>query len=305
MNRIPLVDLKANYRRHQAAIDAAMRDVIENTRFIQGKEVKDFEAAYAEFSGVRHAMGVGSGTAALHLALAALGVGPGDEVVAPAHTFIATVEPVSWLGATPRFVDIDPETGALDPAAAEAGARPGQGGAAGAHPRPAGRHGGDHRDRRRGRGPGHRGRRPVAGRGHRQGRRHRGAGRRVRPGRLLLVLPGQEPGRLRRRRRAHHQRRRVRRDGPPAARPRPHHQVRARRGRLRAPAGHAAGGRTAGEAVHSGRRQPAPARAGRAVLGRPGRASATCGCRRRRPARSPSCTTTSCARRTATRCWPT
>jgi dTDP-4-amino-4,6-dideoxygalactose transaminase len=116
MNRIPLVDLKAAYHRHQTAIDAAMRDVIENTRFIQGKEVKDFEAAYSEFSGVRHTVGVGSGTAALHLALAALGVGPGDEVVAPAHTFIATVEPVSWLGATPRFVDIDPETGGMDPA---------------------------------------------------------------------------------------------------------------------------------------------------------------------------------------------
>ena len=86
MNRIPLVDIKANYRRHQAAIDAAMREVIENTRFIGGKEIKDFEAAYAEFSGVRHAVGVGSGTAALHLVLAALGVGPGDEVVAPVHT---------------------------------------------------------------------------------------------------------------------------------------------------------------------------------------------------------------------------
>jgi dTDP-4-amino-4,6-dideoxygalactose transaminase len=115
MNRIPLVDIKANYRRHQAAIDSAMREVIENTRFIGGKEIKDFEAAYAEFSGVRHAIGVGSGTAALHLVLAALGVGPGDEVVAPVHTFIATVEPVSWLGATPRFVDIDPETGAMNP----------------------------------------------------------------------------------------------------------------------------------------------------------------------------------------------
>src|SRR3954470_23274678 len=116
MNRIPLVDLLASYRRHQSAIDAAMRDVIENTRFIQGKEVKDFEAAYAQFSGVRHAIGVGSGTAALHLALTALGVGPGDEVVAPAFTFIATTEPVNWLGAQPRFVDIEPETGAMDPA---------------------------------------------------------------------------------------------------------------------------------------------------------------------------------------------
>jgi dTDP-4-amino-4,6-dideoxygalactose transaminase len=115
MSRIPLVDLKASYARHKDAIDAAMNDVIVNTRFIQGKEIFDFEAAYAEFSQVRHAIGVGSGTAALHLALAALGVGPGDDVVVPAHTFIATAEPVNWLGATPRFVDIEPETGGLDP----------------------------------------------------------------------------------------------------------------------------------------------------------------------------------------------
>jgi len=116
MSRIPLVDLKASYARHKDAIDAAMSDVIVNTRFIQGKEIFDFEAAYAEFSQVRHAIGVGSGTAAIHLALAALGVGPGDEVVVPAHTFIATAEPVNWLGATPKFVDIEPETGGLDPA---------------------------------------------------------------------------------------------------------------------------------------------------------------------------------------------
>jgi dTDP-4-amino-4,6-dideoxygalactose transaminase len=117
MSRIPLVDLKASYARHAAGIDAAMREVIDNTRFINGKEIADFEAAYAAFCGTSHAIGVGSGTAALHLALAALGVGPGDEVVVPAHTFIATAEPVDWLGARPRFVDVDPDTGGMDPAA--------------------------------------------------------------------------------------------------------------------------------------------------------------------------------------------
>jgi len=117
MSRIPLVDLKASYARHRAGIDAAMQDVIDNTRFINGKEIAEFEAAYAEFCGTAHAIGVGSGTAALHLALAALGVGPGDKVVVPAHTFIATAEPIDWLGAQPRFVDVDPETGAMDPAA--------------------------------------------------------------------------------------------------------------------------------------------------------------------------------------------
>jgi dTDP-4-amino-4,6-dideoxygalactose transaminase len=114
---IPLVDLKAGYHRHRTAIDAAMRDVVENTRFIQGRELAEFEARFAEFCGTAHAVGVGSGTAALHLSLAAAGVGAGDEVAVPAHSFIATIEPVSWLGARPRFVEIDPETGALDPAA--------------------------------------------------------------------------------------------------------------------------------------------------------------------------------------------
>ena len=99
MSKIPAVDLKANYARHKAGIDAAMRDVIENTRFIQGKEVAEFEAAYAAFCGVPYAVGVGSGTAAIHLVLDALGIGPGDEIAIPSHTFIATAEPISWLGA--------------------------------------------------------------------------------------------------------------------------------------------------------------------------------------------------------------
>lgn len=117
MSKIPLVDLKASYRRHQTEIDLAMRNVIDNTRFINGQEVAEFERDFAEFCGAGHAVGTGSGTAALHLALAALGVGPGDEVAVPAHTFVATAEPVTWLGATPRFVDVDPQTGCLDPAA--------------------------------------------------------------------------------------------------------------------------------------------------------------------------------------------
>jgi dTDP-4-amino-4,6-dideoxygalactose transaminase len=118
--KIPLVDLKANYARHAEAIDAGIRGVIETTSFIQGPALAEFEAAFARFCAVRHAIGVGSGTAAIHLALDALGIGPGDEVAVPAHTFIATAEPISWLGARPRFVDIDPGTGAMDPAALEA-----------------------------------------------------------------------------------------------------------------------------------------------------------------------------------------
>src|SRR5262245_34830095 len=114
---IPLVDLKAAYHRHRDAIDAAMRAVIENTRFIQGQEVGEFERDFARFCDARHAIGVGSGTAALHVVLDALGVGPGDEVAVPSHTFIATAEPVTWLGARPRFVEVEPETGCMDPIA--------------------------------------------------------------------------------------------------------------------------------------------------------------------------------------------
>jgi dTDP-4-amino-4,6-dideoxygalactose transaminase len=115
------VDLKASYARHKSSIDAAMRDVIENTRFIQGREVSELEASFAAFSGTRYALGTGSGTASIHLCLAALGVGPGDEVAVPAHTFIATAEPVSWRGARPRFIDVDADTGCLDPDALKAG----------------------------------------------------------------------------------------------------------------------------------------------------------------------------------------
>ncbi|GAA3735763.1 DegT/DnrJ/EryC1/StrS family aminotransferase [Plantactinospora mayteni] len=115
MARIPLVDLAAAYDRHRDAIDAAIRAVVEETRFILGREVGEFESEFAAFCGTTHAIGVASGTAAIHLSLAALGVGPGDEVAVPAHTFVATAEPVSWLGARPRFVEVDAETGGMDP----------------------------------------------------------------------------------------------------------------------------------------------------------------------------------------------
>jgi len=117
MSKIPLVDVKANHARHAEAIEAAMRQVIETTAFIQGPALREFEEAFATFAGTRYAIGVGSGTAAIHLAMHELGVGPGDEVAIPAHTFIASAEPITWLGATPRFIEIDPATGAMDPAA--------------------------------------------------------------------------------------------------------------------------------------------------------------------------------------------
>ena len=117
MTRIPLVDLKAQYRRIQPEIDAAIRETVESAAFVGGPQVEAFEKEFAAFSGARHAVGVSSGTSALHLALIAAGVGPGDEVLLPAHTFIATAEVIHRLGARPRFVEIDPRTCTLDPAA--------------------------------------------------------------------------------------------------------------------------------------------------------------------------------------------
>ena len=121
---IPLVDLKAQYQRIQPAIDAAMARVVSSTHFILGQEVKDFEAAFADYMQVKHAVGVSSGTDAIFLALLALGVGPGDEVITTPHTFIASAEPIVHLGARPVFVDIDPATYNLNPALLEAAITP-------------------------------------------------------------------------------------------------------------------------------------------------------------------------------------
>jgi dTDP-4-amino-4,6-dideoxygalactose transaminase len=89
--------------------------VLDSTGFIMGPEVSGFERAFAEFCGGRHCIGVGSGTAALELALRAAGVGAGHQVVTVAHTFIATAEAISAVGAQPVFVDVDPRTYTLDP----------------------------------------------------------------------------------------------------------------------------------------------------------------------------------------------
>jgi dTDP-4-amino-4,6-dideoxygalactose transaminase len=124
MNKIPLVDLRAQYLTLKAPIDAAIQDVIDRTDFILGKPVAPFEEAFARFIGVRHCIGVNSGTSALHLAFVACGIGPGDEVITTPHTFIATAEMLGWLGARPVFVDIDPRTYQIDAARIEAAITP-------------------------------------------------------------------------------------------------------------------------------------------------------------------------------------
>jgi dTDP-4-amino-4,6-dideoxygalactose transaminase len=116
---IPLVDLTRQHASLRPALLEAMARVLDSSRFIMGAEGEALEAALAARSGVRHGIGVGSGTDALRLALAALRVGPGDEVITPAFSFVASASTILWAGATPVFVDIDPETYALDPVALE------------------------------------------------------------------------------------------------------------------------------------------------------------------------------------------
>ena len=117
---VPLVDLKAQYATIQPEIDAAIRRVVESTKFILGPEVKAFEDEFAAFCEAKHAIGISSGTDALHLAMAACGVGPGDEVITTPFSFIATTEAISMCGAHPVLADIDPRTYNIDPARIEA-----------------------------------------------------------------------------------------------------------------------------------------------------------------------------------------
>lgn len=117
-------DPRAQYLSHQAEIDAAIARVLQGGRYILGEDVAAFEMEFARFIGVDHAIGVGSGTAALALALAACGIGPGDEVITVAHTAVATAAGIERAGATPVFVDIDPEFYTMDPRLAAAAITP-------------------------------------------------------------------------------------------------------------------------------------------------------------------------------------
>lgn len=121
---IPLVDLKAQYRSIQTELDAAMQAVLDRTAFIGGEDLRQFEAEFAAYCGSKACVGVGNGTDALYLALRALGIGSGDEVITVAHTFIATAEAISQTGARPVFVDIREDTMLIDPDAVEAAITP-------------------------------------------------------------------------------------------------------------------------------------------------------------------------------------
>lgn len=118
--KVPLVDLHAQYQTIRPAIDAAIQSVIERTAFIMGPDVHSFEEDFASYCTATYAVGVASGTAALELTLRACGIGAGDEVITSAHTFIATAEAISAVGARPVFADIDQSTYNLAPHAVEA-----------------------------------------------------------------------------------------------------------------------------------------------------------------------------------------
>jgi len=112
---IPFVDLKAQYESIKSEIDNAIAEVIGKTAFVGGPFVKAFEEAFAKFCHVKHCVGVGNGTDALFIALKALGIGQGDEVITVANSFIATSEAITMTGAKVAFVDIDPKTYNMDP----------------------------------------------------------------------------------------------------------------------------------------------------------------------------------------------
>lgn len=121
---VPFVDLRAQHDSLRTELFDTITKIIDTSSFIMGQAVKDFEPKFAEFCGCRRAIGVSSGTAALHLALWALGIGPGDEVITIPHTFIATAEAISVCGAKPVFVDIDPQSFTMDVSKLEAAITP-------------------------------------------------------------------------------------------------------------------------------------------------------------------------------------
>jgi dTDP-4-amino-4,6-dideoxygalactose transaminase len=112
---VPFFNLTRQYKKIKGEILSATQSVYEKGRFILGEEVSAFEKEFSHYCGVRYGVGVGSGTDALYLALRATGIGKGDEVVTVANSFIATALAISFTGATPLFIDIDPKTYTMDP----------------------------------------------------------------------------------------------------------------------------------------------------------------------------------------------
>lgn len=124
VQQVPFVDLKIQYQSIETEVKAAISDVLESMELMLGPNVRAFEAEFAAYCHAAHAVGVASGTDALHLALRACGVRAGDEVITVSHSFFATAEAILLLGAVPVFVDVDPVTYTMDPAHLEAAIGP-------------------------------------------------------------------------------------------------------------------------------------------------------------------------------------
>lgn len=122
--KVPYLDLKAQYHSIKPEIDAAISRVLESCQFVLGPEVAGFEQEFAAYCGATECIAMNSGTSALHLALLAAGVGPGDEVITVPFTFVASVSAVTYAGARPVLVDIDPRSFTMDPTAIEAAITP-------------------------------------------------------------------------------------------------------------------------------------------------------------------------------------
>lgn len=117
---IPFLDLKVQYRQIKSEIDKAISGVVESGNFVLGPQVSEFEERFAAYCETKHCVALNSGTSALHLALLAAGVGPGDEVITASMTFVATAAAILYCGAKPVFVDVCPNTWAIDPKLIEA-----------------------------------------------------------------------------------------------------------------------------------------------------------------------------------------
>ncbi len=121
---VPLVDLKAQHASIAAEVQAALERVMANTDFILGADVAEFESEFARYCGAEQCVGLDSGMSALELGMRAMGIGPGDEVITPAGSFIASSSAISFTGATPVWVDVDAKTYNIDPALIEAAITP-------------------------------------------------------------------------------------------------------------------------------------------------------------------------------------
>src|SRR6266849_5063969 len=118
--QVPFLDLKAQNHSVWAELQSALAPVMENSQFILGPAVDRFEADFAAYVGVKHCVGLNNGTSALQMALIALDIKPGDEIITTAHTWISTSWAISYLGAKPVYVDVDPKSYNIDPAKIEA-----------------------------------------------------------------------------------------------------------------------------------------------------------------------------------------